>query len=57
MRPLVLIMGVSGAGKSTVGGLLAERLRVTFADAALLIGHIAARASSCELSLDMGRRF
>src|SRR3954471_9915186 len=24
---------------------------------AILIGHIAARASSCELSLDMGRRF
>ncbi|TCZ58756.1 gluconokinase [Roseicella aquatilis] len=32
-RPLVLVMGVSGAGKSTVGRLLAERLGVPFADA------------------------
>jgi gluconokinase len=32
-KPLVLVMGVSGAGKSTVGGLLAERLGVRFADA------------------------
>ncbi|MBK1658386.1 gluconokinase [Paracraurococcus ruber] len=33
MKPLVLVMGVSGAGKSTVGGLLAERLGLPFADA------------------------
>lgn len=33
MRPRVLVMGVSGAGKSTVGALLAEGLRVAFADA------------------------
>lgn len=33
MTHLVLVMGVSGAGKSTVGGLLAERLGVAFADA------------------------
>ncbi|MCB4822052.1 gluconokinase [Roseicella aerolata] len=32
-RPLVLVMGVSGAGKSTVGSLLARRLAVPFADA------------------------
>ncbi len=31
--PLVLVMGVSGAGKSTVGALLADRLGVAFADA------------------------
>ena len=33
MTPLVLVMGVSGAGKSTVGSLLATRLGVPFADA------------------------
>lgn len=31
--PLVLVMGVSGAGKSTIGALLAEALGVAFADA------------------------
>lgn len=31
-RPIV-VMGVSGAGKSTVGAALAQRLRVPFADA------------------------
>jgi gluconokinase len=31
-RPLV-VMGVSGSGKSTVGAALAQRLRVPFADA------------------------
>lgn len=33
MSHLVLIMGVSGAGKSTIGTLLAARLGVPFADA------------------------
>lgn len=33
MKALALIMGVSGAGKSTVGPLLAARLGVPFADA------------------------
>ena len=33
MTPLVLVMGVSGAGKSTVGTLLAARLGLPFADA------------------------
>jgi gluconokinase len=33
MSHLVLVMGVSGAGKSTVGSLLAARLGVAFADA------------------------
>lgn len=33
MSYLVLVMGVSGAGKSTIGSLLAARLGVPFADA------------------------
>jgi gluconokinase len=33
MRPLLVVMGVSGSGKSTVGAALAQRLRVPFADA------------------------
>lgn len=33
MKPLVVVMGVSGSGKSTVGELLAEALGVPFADA------------------------
>lgn len=31
--PLIVVMGVSGSGKSTVGAALAERLGVPFADA------------------------
>ncbi len=31
--PVVVVMGVSGSGKSTVGGLLAERLGVPYAEA------------------------
>ena len=31
-RPIV-VMGVSGSGKSTIGAALAQRLRVPFADA------------------------
>ncbi len=33
MRPLIVIMGVSGSGKSTVGELLSERLGVPYVDA------------------------
>ena len=33
MSHLVVVMGVSGSGKSTVGAALAQRLRVPFADA------------------------
>ena len=33
MAPPVVVMGVSGSGKSTVGAALAQRLRVPFADA------------------------
>lgn len=32
-HPLVVVMGVSGSGKSTVGAALAQRLHVPFADA------------------------
>jgi gluconokinase len=32
-RPLVVVMGVSGSGKSTIGAALAQRLRVPFVDA------------------------
>ncbi|MGW5352360.1 gluconokinase [Streptomyces sp. NPDC004031] len=32
-RAVVVVMGVSGSGKSTVGGLLAERLGVEYAEA------------------------
>ncbi|MDO7883266.1 gluconokinase [Salinibacterium soli] len=31
--PLVVVMGVSGSGKSTVGALVADRLGIPFADA------------------------
>jgi carbohydrate kinase (thermoresistant glucokinase family) len=31
--PLIVVMGVSGSGKSTVGALLADRLHVPFLDA------------------------
>lgn len=31
--PVVVVMGVSGSGKSTVGGLLAERMGVPYAEA------------------------
>ena len=31
--PLLVVMGVSGSGKRTVGAALAQRLRVPFADA------------------------
>jgi gluconokinase len=33
MKPLLVVMGVTGAGKSTVGGLIAERLALAFNDA------------------------
>jgi gluconokinase len=33
MTPLLVVMGVSGSGKSTVGAALGQRLRVPFADA------------------------
>jgi len=33
LRPLVVVMGVSGSGKSTTGAALAQRLRVPFVDA------------------------
>ena len=31
--PALVVMGVSGSGKSTVGAAIAQRLRVPFADA------------------------
>ena len=32
-QPVVVVMGVSGSGKSTVGAAIAQRVRVPFADA------------------------
>jgi gluconokinase len=32
-KPVLVVMGVSGSGKSTVGAAIAQRLRVPFADA------------------------
>jgi gluconokinase len=32
-QPVLVVMGVSGSGKSTVGAAIAQRLRVPFADA------------------------
>ena len=32
-QPALVVMGVSGSGKSTVGAAIAQRLRVPFADA------------------------
>ncbi|WP_262490942.1 gluconokinase [Mycobacterium simiae] len=36
MRPPVVVMGVSGSGKSTIGAALAQRLKVPFVDADML---------------------
>ena len=33
MKPLILVMGVSGTGKSTIGKMLSEKLEVPFYDA------------------------
>ncbi len=33
MKPLILVMGVSGTGKSTIGKMLAEKIEVPFYDA------------------------
>lgn len=33
MKPLIVVMGVSGSGKSTIGELLARRLKVHYLDA------------------------
>ena len=32
MKPVLVVMGVSGAGKSTVGAALAQRTGATFVD-------------------------
>jgi shikimate kinase len=50
--PIVLI-GAPGSGKSTVGALLAERLRVTFHDADAVIGERAGK-SIAEIFTDDG---
>jgi gluconokinase len=33
MRMIVVLMGVSGSGKTTIGELLADRMEAVFADA------------------------
>ena len=40
--PPVVVMGVSGSGKSTVGAALAQRLKVPFMDADTLHPHVMA---------------
>lgn len=50
--PLIVVMGVSGCGKSTVGAALAERLRIPFRDADDLhpAGNVAKMSSGIPLT-------
>src|SRR4051812_30550789 len=56
--PMVVVLPSTTRQVSEVLRFCKENgVKVVPRGAAILIGHIAARASSCELSLDMGRRF
>lgn len=46
MSPVVVLVGPPGAGKSTVGALLAERLGVAFVDSDTLVEEAAGRSIS-----------
>ena len=50
-------LGADDRGGAGIGMDLQHGSSPVRLGAAILIGHIAARVSSCELSLDMGRRF
>lgn len=52
MGPLIVVLGVSGAGKSTVGSLLAAELGVPFVDADDLHSEESVRRMSAGLPLD-----
>lgn len=52
MNPLIVVLGVSGAGKSTVGSLLAGELGVPFVDADDLHSEESVRRMSAGLPLD-----
>ena len=51
--PLVVMMGVSGSGKTVVGAALAQRLRVPFQDADDL--HPAANIAKMSAGIQIGR--
>jgi shikimate kinase len=53
MRPVCVLVGIMGAGKSTIGGLLAERLGVAFHDVDAAIEAAAGKPIS-EIFIDEG---
>jgi shikimate kinase len=53
VKPVCVLVGIMGAGKSTIGGLLAERLRVPFHDVDAAIVAAAGKPIS-EIFIDEG---